>query len=209
MTQKLNTSSSRSFTILCVLCRFDQIEDTIAKYEKDNYVIQPCSKSRTISVNTQQVYILTFELFNAKLMSKLKQLPLQYKDSHDSFQTITVEATGKDHSPHGNVFLLKRKVSEAKRKDVAFGEHLAVLVPVIFDVGNLSERPGTLQLDVSLDVILRTRLGLLYLKSLSTVQYQDDVNELPLCCCIIKPYCVIMHLHSASYAFCFVFFNLK
>lgn len=121
MTQKLNTSSSRSFTILCVLCRFDQIEDTIAKYEKDNYVIQPCSKSRTISVNTQQVYILTFELFNAKLMSKLKQLPLQYKDSHDSFQTITVEATGKDHSPHGNVFLLKRKVSEAKRKDVAFG----------------------------------------------------------------------------------------
>ena len=121
MTQKLNVSTSRSFTILCVLCRFDKIKDTIAKYEKNNYVIQPCSKSRTISVNMQQTYILTFELFNAKLMSKLKQLPLQYKDDHDSFQTITVEATGKDHSPHGNVFLLKRKVSEAKRKDVAFG----------------------------------------------------------------------------------------
>ena len=121
MTQKLNESATRTFTILCVLCRYDQTDELIKKYKRENYEIQSCGRSKFFNVNTQKTYILTFELFNAKLMTRVTQLPLQYQGNHDNFQKVNVEVTGRTQSPHGNVFLLKKRLSDTKIKEVAFG----------------------------------------------------------------------------------------
>lgn len=120
-TDKLYRSANRTITILCVLCRFDKSDEKIEKYRRDNYEIQSCGKSNVFNVNTQKTYILTFEVFYAKLMTRVKQLPLNYQENHDNFQKVNVEVTESSRSPHVNVFLLNRRVKDTIIKEVAFG----------------------------------------------------------------------------------------
>ena len=106
---------------MCVLCRYDQTDVLIHKYRKEKYDIQSCGKSKYINVDTKKTYVLTFELYNAKLLTRVQQLPIQYQAQHDNFQTVHVEVTGRTASPYGNVFLLKKRLPEKKIKELEFG----------------------------------------------------------------------------------------